>query len=536
MPLENPNEVITRRREQNLNDQKGNFQIPQNNLLPKKQILIPVTEEKTEQKNNVAQLKKDQVLRLKEEHVGYIRLQDITNAPSVDWFEPDSEDLEMLRSAFPKEFKSVVTTDPAVFNLNVSKDFIKAVEYIEQTRDFTFKNLHLVSTKLNAEALQKIGEYWKSKTQRTKYPLMRKFWNANLKKEEFGKLDQLRIAFRDREPDKKKSTRQSRKMTNIELCSQLRNIQDASKIVERVLILILRREKLKLAKAIVAFGSPDSWPMVKDELLKGTEKDLEDGESLYQEYNPLPSPPSSPRITVETVVPEVVVPRVPKQPENEIAFFVSTLLCELQKFDFDINEIRVDNLAQINAKIRALKQSQNPVSQTSNQEKTISLIAKPIRAIVPSFDNYVPYKRFGYDCSNDIYIEKVDKNKLQAELGEQGAQNFVPDYLLKRNLVRFCHENSMFRVNAASGFNPDVYCESGNYSTSNVSFENLKNWKYVRLFEELNGTEENAVDANGVETESNEVSVLQRAETDINELNLNTGFKNWMSNKKVKTT
>lgn len=535
MPLENPNEVITRRREQNLNDQKGNFQIQQNNLLPKKQILIPVTEEKTELKNNVAQLKKDQVIKVKEEHVGYIRLQDITNAPSVDWFEPDSEDLEMLRSAFPKEFKSTVSTDPAVFNLNVSKDFIKAVEYIEQTRDFSFKNLHLVNTKLNAEALQKIGEYWKIKTQRTKYPLMRKFWNINLKKEEFGKLDQLRIAFRDREPDKKKSTRQSRKMTNIELCNQLRNIQDASRIVERILVLILRREKLKLAKSIVMFGNPENWAYVKDDLLKGTEKDLEDGESLYQEYNPLPSPPSSPRMTLETVVPEVVIPRLPKQPENEIAFFVSTLLCELQKFDFDINEIRVDNLAQINSKIRTLKQSQNPLSQTSNQEKTISLTAKPVRAAVPTFDNYVPYKRFGYDCSNDIYIEKVDKNKLRTEISEQGLQNFVPDYLLKRTLSKFCQENGMFKVNAASGFNPDVYCESGNYSTSNVSFENLKNWKYMRLFEELNGTEEVGIETMVPEIEGNEASVLQRAETDVNELNLGSGFKNWMNNKKVKT-
>lgn len=529
--------MITRRREQNINEQRGNYQIQQNNLVPKKQILIPIVEEKADFKNNISLLKKDQVARLKDEHPGYIRLQDIMSAPNIDTFEPDTDDFEFMKTLFPKEFKSIAMNDPAVFNLNVCRDFIKVVDYIEQTRDFAFKNLHLVNSKMNADALQKLVEYWRAKTARIKYPLMRKNWNQNLKKEEFGKLEQLRVAFRDREPEKKKLTRQSRKVTTAELCNQLKQIQETTKIVEKMVALTLRREMLKLAQLKLNFGMTDNLQSLKDELLKGTELDIEEAENLYQEYNPEPSPESSIKLAPEPVVHEVIPVSKPiKPPENEIAYFVSTLLCELQKFDFDINEIRMDNLAQINNKIRALKQTQNQQSQIGIQEKVITLGLRMIKPQSPSFENHIPYKRISYSCPRDIYIEKVDQEQFKKDKEDVYGKNIVPDYLIKRNLSSFYQDYSLFQVNATSGFNPDVYCESGSYSTSNISFENYKNRRNIKLFEDLNSFEESYHADPDLEQEANQTSILQKAESDISDLKLGTGFKNWLNNKRVKTS
>lgn len=532
--MENLNEVVTRGREQKLNEQKNNYQIQQNNLLPKKQILIPIVVETNDFKSNIWQLKMEQVVKLRKEFVGYIRLQELVSAPSLEAFEPDSEDLEFIKSLFPKEFKSIDMNDPAVFNLNACKDFIKVVEYIERTRDFTFKSLPLINSKMNTDCLQKLYEYWRAKTARTKYPLMRKFWNANLKKEDFGKLEQLRVAYRDREPDKKKSTRQSRKLTSDELSKQLKQIQESSHVLERVAVLTCRREMLKLAKLSLQLGGSDALQFVKDDLLKGTEHDIREGNDLYLEYNPPQISPPSLKMSPEPIIPDIVIPKPIKQPENEIAYFVSSLLCELQKFDFDINEIRMDNLAQINMKIRTLKQSQIQQSQTNTSEKTICLSLRPTKPDIPKFDNFVPYKRISFACPQDVFIEKVDQSVLKSNLNEPFGKNFVPDYLIKRNFGRLYQDFSLFRINATSGFNPEVYCETGSYSTSNINFENFKNMKNSRLYEELNQLEEPLSSGPEQEIEATEVSLIQRAEMDINDLKLGAGFKNWLNNKRVK--
>lgn len=527
---------MTRKKGKTLNQQKLNHQIePTEVLLPKKQIATPIVEEKGNFKNNITELKRLQLIKLKEEQVGYIRLQDITNAPSPDLYEPENEDLEFLKSLYPKEFK-LSFIDPAVFNLGIYKDFVKVVDYIEATRDFTFKNLHLANSKFTTETLAKLTEYWKAKTAKTKYPLKRKYWAANAKKEEFGKLNPLRIAYRDRDTEKRKNTRSLRKLSNTELLNQMKFIKETSKTIESLLNLELIREKLRYASLKGQLEGSDTVKQFKDRELKEMDEEVKNGRLLYESYNPPRSPPRSPPVIPVLPVPDVVIPKIPVQPNNQIEYFISTLMIELGKYDFDINEIRADNIPNINNKIKALKQSHSSVGQTLTQEKIICTKINPIKPQIPTFDDFVPIKRFSYSCANDVYIDKVDLKKLQNELREEKNSNLIPDFVLKRDLSRLCQDYSMFRVNAASGTNPDVYCDSGNYSTSNTIFENFKNWKYVKLLEDVPEFDDSAMEIQTMDPEVKPVSLIKKAEDDITELNLGNNYKNWLSNKRVKTT
>jgi len=536
--IDNNNEVMTRRKDNTLNEQKSNFQIEQPQaLLPKKQIATPIVEEKANFKNNITELKRLQLIKLKEEHVGYIRLQDFTNAPSPELFEPENDDLEFLKSLYPKDFKPLSFIDPAVFNLGIYKDFIKVIEYIEATRDFSFKNLSMTNSKFTPETLSKLVDYWKSKTSRTKYPLKRKYWAANIKKEEFGKLNQLRIAYRDRDTEKRKNTRCLRKLSNAELLNQLKIIKETSKTIESLLNLELIREKLRYVSLKGQLEGNDTVKQFKDRELKDMDDEIKNGRLLYESYNPPISPPKSPSLVVPVLpVPDMIIPKIPVQPDNQIAYFISTLMIELGKYDFDINEIRADNIPHINNKIKALKQSHSYQGQVATQEKIICTRVNPVRPQPPSFEDYVPVKRFSYSCANDVFIDKVDLKKFQYELKEEKNNNLIPDFVLKRDLSRLCQDYSMFRVNAASGSNPDVYCDTGNYSTSNTNFENLKNWKYVKLLEDVPEFDDSAMEIQTMEMEVQPISLIAKAEQDISELNLGNNYKSWLNNKRVKTT
>ena len=537
MVIENPHEVITRRKEESIKEHRQNHQIQQSATLPKKQILIPVIEEKEDLKSNVNQLKREQLIKLKQEQIGYILLQDINNSPSIEIFEPDGEDIELMKNLIPNQFKNIQLEDPAIFGLSVYRDFIKVIDYIEATRDFDFKNLSLPNSKLNAEHLQKIVEYWKMKTARTKYPLKRKYWAANIKKEEFGKLDQLRLTYREREPEKRKMTRQSRKMTNIELLAQLESVQQNSRIIETLLSLEVMREKIRLGTVKAQIEGSESVKQFKDSYLNKMEQEIENAKKVYEFINPPLTPPLSPKPPVPIIQNlEVITVKPPAPVDNQIACYISTLIHELEKFGFDINEIKSENIGIINSKIRSLKQAQNPQVISIHQEKMISVITKSVKPVPPSFENYVPYKRFSYECSNEIFIEKIEREKLMKELADEKTNNFVPDFLIKRNLSDFSQYHSMFRINAVSGLHPDISCDATNYSTNNVNLENLKNLKYIKLLDDFSGFNESALDSGDYENGKIGVSLVQKAATDVNKLNLGNGFKNWMNNKKVKTS
>ena len=504
--------------------------------LPKKQILIPVVQEINDLKSAVNVLKKDQVTRLKEEQVGYIKLQDISNAPSVENFEMDSEDLDFVRSLFPKEFKSVQMNDPVVFNLPSSRDFVKTIDYIETTRDFTFKGLTLGNSKLNSDILAKILEYWKAKTMRTKYPLKRKYWLANIKKEEFGKLDQLRVGYRDREQEKRK-TRTSRKMSESELLSQLRFIQQNSKVVETLFSLVILREKTRFCSIKARIEGFESAKQYKDQHLVNIDKQLEGYRSLYEQFNPPPTLPPSPKVqAIELPLPENEKPKVHTPPDNQIACYIATLIVELGKFDFDINEIKSENIGQINSKIRSLKQSQNDKSQTPNSEKLISLAVTQVKPKLPSFEHYVPYKRFSFNCPGEVFIEKVEKEQFKLESQGVLKDNFVSDHLIKRNLVRFYQDHSMFRLKPTSGLNPEFYVDAETFSTSNTNFESLKNLWNIKLLENIPGLSDASIENQQSESEKGDNSVAAKAQREIGELNLAVGFKNWLRSKGIKTS
>ena len=133
-----------------------------------------------------------------------------------------------------------------------------------------------------------------------------------------------------------------------------------------------------------------------DRELKDTDEEIRNGRLLYESNHPPESPPRSPPVIPILPVPDVVVPKAPSQPNNQIEYFISTMIVELGKYGFDINDIRADNIPNINNRIKDLKQAHSLIGHTLAQEKIICTKVNPIKPQIPSFDDYVPVKRFSY--------------------------------------------------------------------------------------------------------------------------------------------
>ena len=432
---------------------------------------------------------------MKAEFVGYVRLQDVTDAPKASDFEPDTEDLELLQRLFPVHFPQTPVLPHTAFDSQICKDFIKIIDYIEERHDFEFKDLQLTDTRFNKESLQKVVEYWRTKTLRTKYTLNRKYWRENNKKQEFGRLHEHRMPYLDRPDDKKKTTRSVRKLSSVELWQQINGTDRHIDIIEMIEKLTVKREMLKMGSVVLRYGIQDK-SINPRELFKGADHDIKEGEGMYTKLVPperiIPPPIAREAVPPVTVGPVTAAETVPttrgqKVPENEIAYLVSTVLCELDKFNFNINDIKVQNLQTINAHIAQLRLQHSPNTQIAAQEKIINLSNRHLKPTYPSYDHYVPVKRFSYRCSLDTYIEKLDSNRLKYEMDGPHGRNYVQDFQLREDFAfqRLGMDHSHFMFNARTGLNPDIYCETTNSSTSNVRLLNYRNSRNAKLCQDL---------------------------------------------------
>jgi hypothetical protein len=544
MVPENPNEVVTRRREQTLSEQRANYQIQDHRPSQRRIIPTPGLVQPLQIKPDIADKKRRQWVELKEQYVGYVRLQDVTDAPRASDFEPDTEDLDLLQRLFPRDFPQAKPLPANVFDSPICKDFIRILEYIEEKRDFEFKELQLPDTKFGRDSLQKVIEYWRAKTLRTKYTLNRKYWKENNKKMEFGRLHEHRTPYLERQDDKKKTTRSVRKLSNVELWQQINGTDKHIEIIEMIEKLAVRREILKMSSVLSRNGIQDKSVNPK-EVVKGADAEIKEGEGMYAKLVPPERVQSIPALR-EVVPPAVVgpaaaaeavpVPRGQKVPENEIAFLVSTVLSQLEIFKFNINDIRVQNLQEINSHIWNLRQTYAQAAMVSPQDKVINLSARHLRPTYPSYDRYVPVKRFSYRCSLDTYIEKMDVNKLRHEMEGPHGRNYVQDFQLREDFAfqRLGMDHSHFMFNARTGLNPDIYCDATNSSTSNVRLLNYRNSRNAKLCQDLSIGEDSWSDA-GDEFPGPRASVQQQAEKEMSTLNLRMGFQNWKNSKRIKT-
>lgn len=498
-------------------------------LLPRKKIPTPGTVLTATVKVAVSDLKRRQWAALKDKNRGYPKLQDITDAPRAADYEPDKEDLDFLSSLFKEDFPVTRPFAHSVFELQVTKDFIKVVNYLEERRDFTFKDLQLTSRKFADSNLERIVAYWKTKTSRTKYPLIRKNWATNIKKPEFGQLDACKVAYRERQDKNEKQMRPNRKQTLEDQIEQVSLINRTLPLLNALRGLEVLREKLKLAQTVLQHNIVEQSYGLKEGLLKGTESEIKEAERLFLEYNPpAPAPLPIPQKHVEEqYLPEVLPStKVTKQVDNDVAFVVSTIISELESRGFSLADIRMDNLKVINEKIKSLKQKTVVAAQSQVQEHQIGLASRANRVQLPSFDNYVPVKRISYSCALDEFVEKMSESQLNSEMERSHGQNYVFDYKLRENplLLKMVHENSHFRFNPFMTANVESYQNFCNGRVSGTSaYSNYLNYRNLRAFEEVAFGRDTLEEGIG----SSRDWIGSQAKLEVDALNLKSGFQNW---------
>jgi hypothetical protein len=537
---ENGGEVITRRKEQNMMEKSENIQIDKSKTIDKKDILIPKAQEVYEISDEILKFKKDLTARLHESQPGYIHFAEICPHPDPEEYELEDEDLTFLKRIFPKELKVAISPQQILTN-PIILDFLKLIEYIELTRDFNCTKAHLTSQKFTPEVLEKVIDYWKYKTAKTKYPLLRRFWKGNIKKTEFGELDPLRVAFREREKERMR-LRKIMKLTEQEILEKLQQMKSEAEIALVEARMIVAREQIKMYSLHLQINKeelPFSAGSIKSEYGSKWNDVLHSADKIIQVYNPPPIPIVEPKVREQPVIveqsPTPAPLPVPKPVDNDMAFFISSLISELYLYGFELSDFKSDNIKTLNEKIRKLKR---PSTQTvaNSLERTLFFGPPQQKPMKPEPENLVLYKILSYSNPSDVFIEKQSEESfLDADLHSYQRENFVHDFLAKRDLDYFRSQYSMCRTPTTLGSNPYVFCGGNDYSNNNSHLERLKTRHYSKILGSA-GVESDHLENTfyPYHKSIHDGNLVQLAQRQLTDMKFEVKFKNFLSTKRVK--
>lgn len=470
-------------------EQKNNTQIDKNNLVASRQIVVPKTRENREEYLARIDFRTKVVERYRESNLGFVRHMEDEEDEQGTRYEVDDEDLEFLKRLFPKEVRPNLTNQQVAEHPLV-RDFEKAVAYLEVSNDTSFLRVKFGQKLFAPETLESVVEYWKKKCRVLKRPLLRLNWKVINTNALYGEVDVNKIAFRSRDKKPRRTIRNSMKMTPEDNLDLLNKFKEENEIVLSVVSMIVRREELKLqafqlthcaqqeyfhSTAHIEEGLTDTKRFVirVDELLK-----------RYMPAKPVPAPaPVEPVKRVEPaarVEPVVAVAEAPAV-NNDTSFFISSLIHEMSIYGFEFNDFKSENIKKVlNEKIRNLKQKKVTTSLAMN-EKCIEL-----RRDTQVADNFNPsnillLKRSTYNTSNEVFMEKVEPERLKTQRDVYAADDFVSDSLVKRNLAHFDDNFSHCKLSRNESFNPFVYCGKSNLNLSSSILESIKLQRYNGL-------------------------------------------------------
>jgi len=484
---------------------------------------------------DVADKKRRQWAELKAKTSGYVRLQQPNDQSKPPEFEPEAEDLRFLQTIFPAMDQST-PLPPTIMKDPIVIEFVKFVDYLETTNDMKFANYAITCNSFSEDSLKEIVKYWQEKTQRNKYLFNRRLWKESLSRKQFGPMNPNRLAFQNSNEEKKKQIRVNRKTSQVDLWQQINMTDKNIDMIESVEKLALKREKLKKAALIVSLNLGEKTGLTR-EFLAEVDKEIKAGDAIvdkiFKSERPMSPPPKEtpvPAAIAPTIIqePVSVVMKNPKSAENEIAYLVSTVLSELYKYSFNINEIKVQNIPELNTKIKTVKRDYSTAVPISAPEKIINLSVRHHPQVYNSFDNHVPYKRFSFRNLNDVYLEKMDRALLEHELKGEHGGNFQFDYAIRGNL----HLQEMLRefthcsFNIRAGMNPDVYNDVNTTSTSNGQVLSYRNFRNSKMTTELLAGDSNELDLGYFGT-GERMTIQKQAEQEMSTLNLRAGFQAW---------
>jgi len=468
-------------------EQKNNTQIDKNNLIVSKKIAVPTTKENLEY-NKKIEFKKKAMEQFLEGNIGFVRYIEDEEEDVSTKYEIDDEDLMYLKRTFPKDLKPSLSYQQIVDNVLV-KDFERAIAYLDIHSDVSFLKIKFNHKSFTQDILNDIAEYWKKKCRTLKRPLLRVNWKLINTSPLYGEVDVNKIAFRSREK-KKRTMRNSYKMTAEDNFDFLNKFKEENEIALSVVNMILKREQLKLHVFQLNFCSPQEYfhsHSKVEENLTDTKRLVIKVDEILKKYapvKPLPAPvPVEPVKKVEPVVrPEPVAPVVePLVINNDTSYFISSLIHEMSIYGFEFNDFKSENIKKVlNEKIRNLKQKKVTANLSIN-EKCIDL--QRGSQVVETFNpaNIVLLKRLTYNADNEVYIEKVEPEKIKYQKDIYNYEDFCSDSLIKRNLSYYDKHFSHCKLSQNQSFNPYVYCSKSNLNLSSSIFESIRLQRYNDL-------------------------------------------------------
>jgi hypothetical protein len=517
-----------------------NIKIDKSRAIDKKDILIPQAQQGFEIAKDILKAKKEIAAKLKESQPGYVIFSKACPHPNPEVYEIEDEDITFLKRIFPQELKDWTYLNQ-VFQNPIITDFTSLIEYIDLTRDFSCSKLALSSNKFSPEAIAKFVEHWKNKTNKSKYPLIRKLWKTNVKKNEFGELDELRIAFRERERERMR-LRKIMKLSDNEILENLVQMKKEAEISLLETRMILAREQLKYYLLQIRDNRDDlpfSLTHIKSEILPKYDEIILEAEEVIEECSRAPAEVQEQKINELVAVEPLIAPIIllpPKLVHNDIAYFISSLISELSVYGFALNDFKYENLKRLNEKIRKLKRPQSQC-MTSFLERTLDFtLVQSSHVPNPRFDKLVFFKEISFTNPYDCFVEKFSEKQLACfDSFEYKSKNFAYDYLVKRDINHFKSNCSMYRVPLSLGQNPFLSGNKNSHSRNNSFIESIKLNKYNDIFGEIpvgDSLEEDFIFPYNNSFRNEGFS--RSAEKQLTDMSFELRFKSFMSTKRVK--
>ena len=524
--------TLTRRMREGLIEQRNNTQIDKNKIVAIKKIIVPTTKDNTEEYLKHIEFKKKAMEQFKDTNLGYVRHIADEEDDLATKYEIDDEDLSFLKQLFSKDLKSNLTTLQIVEN-PIVKDFEKAIAYLELQSDTSFLKIKFNPKVASPEILESITEYWKKKCRILKRPLLRYNWKTINTTPLYGDVDINKIAFRSREK-KKRTMRNSYKMTAEDNYDFLNKFKEENEIALSVISMVVKRETLKLHVFQLNYCNSQDYFQNNNKIeenLTETKRLVIRVDELLKKFTPfkpvnLPVQPELVKKIESVPKPEPVV-QVPEPVavNNDTSYFISSLINEMSIYGFEFNDFKSENIKKVlNEKIRNLKQKKVTSSLNMN-EKCIDL-QKPSQ-VTDSFNpaNIILLKRLAYNTTNEVYIEKVEPERLKSQKDIYFDEDFTSDSLIKRNLSYFDQNFSHCNLSRNESFNPFVYCSKSNLNLSSNIFENLKLQRYNDLLEGYFCEDEKQHDIYEILHDIN-----NEASQYIEQIKIGENFKNYVRN------
>ncbi len=138
--------------------------------------------------------------------------------------------------------------------------------------------------------------HWVKRCNKLKRPLLRKYWKPTQEHQYFGKVDELKVAFKPRNAQHK-TNRRSQKLTDEDILRIVTQLENENKQASYIAKSIVLREQLKYAQLCLEFNfiNKEKFQKIND-LFNVSTQHRKDVQKNYKKEIPVPQSPSVSRM------------------------------------------------------------------------------------------------------------------------------------------------------------------------------------------------------------------------------------------------